>query len=158
MIPPTTQAPVLGLRMRSSRNSNGGGPPSDFCDGCDHIDRVKIMIQQDEKYQCSDYLASSTAAALQDKESSTCVFDDDDDNSMDIDNTITDQQQDNSQNQQQENHHLSILWMLFVVKRCVNGVIEYVIISIPDVKLLLYPFHTSIGSLTNVVVTVVHSN
>jgi hypothetical protein len=74
MIPST--APVLGLRMQIDRT----GPPPEFSEGCDHIDRVQVMIaQDDEVYSCSDYLAivaPSLSMPSSSKETSACMEDD----------------------------------------------------------------------------------
>ena len=52
MIP--TSSPLLGLRMATS---GVAGPPTDFSEGCDHIDRVSAMLALSEStYSCSDYI------------------------------------------------------------------------------------------------------
>mmetsp|Transcript_6788 Transcript_6788/g.12574 ORF Transcript_6788/g.12574 Transcript_6788/m.12574 type:complete len:333 (-) Transcript_6788:144-1142(-) len=70
MIP--TSTPVLSLRMRSSHS----GPPPEFAEGCNHGDRVKAMIMQEQSgYKCEDYIGRRSC-----KESSAC-----DSDQMDID-------------------------------------------------------------------------
>lgn len=68
MIP--SSAPVLGLRMQSDRSE----PPAEFTEGCDHVERVRVMIAQDETYSCNDYLAKASAVPAAGKESSACDY------------------------------------------------------------------------------------
>lgn len=52
MIP--TTSPHLGLRME---NRGAVAPPSDFSEGCDHIDRIQAMnALSGSVYSCSDYI------------------------------------------------------------------------------------------------------
>ncbi|KAG7362790.1 cyclin-like protein [Nitzschia inconspicua] len=72
MIPST--APILGLRMQSDRT----GPPLEFTEGCDHVERVHVMISQDTTYGCGDYL-SRVSVPSSGKESSACSAMEEDD-------------------------------------------------------------------------------
>jgi hypothetical protein len=53
------------------------GPPAEFSEGCDHIERVQVMLAQDDDvYRCSDYLsiaALSLSSSTSSKETSACM-------------------------------------------------------------------------------------
>lgn len=63
MIP--SSSPLLGLRME---NRGAAAPPTDFSEGCDHVDRVRAMMGLSESvYSCSDYIGQRAV-----KESNPC--------------------------------------------------------------------------------------
>lgn len=71
MIP--NSKPLLGLRMRSGRKA----PPREYV-GCDLVERVNVMLNQDDSsaYRCRDYIGRRTGREAAKLEEASPSFDD----------------------------------------------------------------------------------